>query len=115
MVFHLLDIQAGVKLVRGIVKDVQPEKLVLSDGSEVPYGLLVWSTGVGPSGFVKSLDLPKSIDGRYMSHIDLVCFSFTCVIVGLHNGKIFEFFTIEIILFLRWSALNGLSFWIIVA
>lgn len=56
--------KAGVKLVTGVVKDVQPGKIVLSDGSEVPYGLLVWSTGVGPSGFVKSLELPKSHDGR---------------------------------------------------
>lgn len=58
--------QSGVRLVRGIVKDVQPEKVVLSDGTEVPYGLLVWSTGVGPSLFVKSLGFPKSPEGRYL-------------------------------------------------
>lgn len=49
----------------GVVKEVHPNKIVLSDGSEVPYGLLVWSTGVGPSEFVKSLNLPKSPGGRY--------------------------------------------------
>ncbi|KAL0353141.1 UNVERIFIED_CONTAM: Internal alternative NAD(P)H-ubiquinone oxidoreductase A2, mitochondrial [Sesamum angustifolium] len=54
----------GVRLVRGVVKEVHPNKLVLSDGSDVPYGLLVWSTGVGPSTFVRSLDLPKSPGGR---------------------------------------------------
>ncbi|WVZ66368.1 hypothetical protein U9M48_015599 [Paspalum notatum var. saurae] len=54
----------GVKLVRGIVKDVNPTEITLSDGTSVPYGLLVWSTGVGPSEFVKSLDLPKSPGGR---------------------------------------------------
>lgn len=54
----------GVKLVRGVVKEVEPTKIVLSDGTSVPYGLLVWSTGVGPSEFVKSLDLPKSPGGR---------------------------------------------------
>lgn len=54
----------GVRLVRGVVKEVHPKKIVLSDGSDVPYGLLVWSTGVGPSEFVKSLDLPKSQGGR---------------------------------------------------
>ncbi|KAI5001798.1 hypothetical protein ZWY2020_026448 [Hordeum vulgare] len=37
----------------GIVKDVQPDKLILDNGEEVPYGLLVWSTGVGASSFVK--------------------------------------------------------------
>ncbi|CAN6453425.1 unnamed protein product [Victoria cruziana] len=54
----------GVRLVHGVVKEVQPKKVLLSDGTEVPYGLLVWSTGVGPSPFVKSLDLPKSPGGR---------------------------------------------------
>ncbi|OMO90425.1 FAD-dependent pyridine nucleotide-disulfide oxidoreductase [Corchorus olitorius] len=56
--------KSGVRLVRGIVKDVKPQNLILSDGSEVPYGLLVWSTGVGPSPFVNSLGLPKSPGGR---------------------------------------------------
>ena len=56
--------QSGVRLVRGIVKYVKPQKLILNDGTEVPYGLLVWSTGVGPSSFVKSLELPKSPGGR---------------------------------------------------
>lgn len=59
-VFH----QSGVRLVRGIVKDVKAEKLILDDGTEVPYGLLVWSTGVGPSPLIKSLDLPKAPGGR---------------------------------------------------
>lgn len=49
------------------MKEVHPRKLVLSDGSDVPYGLLVWSTGVGPSEFVKSLNVPKSPGGRYTS------------------------------------------------
>ncbi|KAK7252191.1 hypothetical protein RIF29_35974 [Crotalaria pallida] len=56
--------KSGVHLVRGVVKEVHPKKLVLSDGTDVPYGLLVWSTGVGPSEFVKSLNLPKSPGGR---------------------------------------------------
>lgn len=56
--------KSGVRLVRGIVKDVKPQKLILDDGTEVPYGLLVWSTGVGPSPFVRSLDLPKGPGGR---------------------------------------------------
>ncbi|KAH1197013.1 Internal alternative NAD(P)H-ubiquinone oxidoreductase A1, mitochondrial [Glycine max] len=56
--------QSGVRLVRGIVKDVKPQKIVLNDGSEVPYGLLVWSTGVGPLPIIQSLDLPKAPGGR---------------------------------------------------
>ncbi|XP_078435131.1 internal alternative NAD(P)H-ubiquinone oxidoreductase A1, mitochondrial-like [Wolffia australiana] len=56
--------KSGVRLVRGIVKHVQPQSLILDDGTEVPFGLLVWSTGVGPSPFVKSLQFPKSPGGR---------------------------------------------------
>jgi NADH:ubiquinone reductase (non-electrogenic) len=56
--------KSGVRLVRGIVKDVEEKKIILNDGTEVPYGLLVWSTGVGPSPFIQSLDLPKSPGGR---------------------------------------------------
>ncbi|XP_078180392.1 internal alternative NAD(P)H-ubiquinone oxidoreductase A2, mitochondrial-like [Carex rostrata] len=56
--------KSGVRLVRGVVKDVQGEKIILTDGDEVPYGLLVWSTGVGPSSFIRSLELPKSPGGR---------------------------------------------------
>ncbi|KAK4351595.1 hypothetical protein RND71_030908 [Anisodus tanguticus] len=52
--------KSGVCLVGGLVQDVQPEKIILSDGTDVPYGLLVWSTGVGPSPFVNSLDVPKA-------------------------------------------------------
>ncbi|PWZ12913.1 Internal alternative NAD(P)H-ubiquinone oxidoreductase A1, mitochondrial [Zea mays] len=54
----------GVNLVRGIVKEVKATEITLSDGTRVPYGLLVWSTGVGPSEFVRSLHLPKSPGGR---------------------------------------------------
>ncbi|XP_062187120.1 internal alternative NAD(P)H-ubiquinone oxidoreductase A1, mitochondrial-like [Phragmites australis] len=54
----------GVKLVRGIVKEVKPTEIILTDGAHVPYGLLVWSTGVGPSKFVRSLGVPKSPGGR---------------------------------------------------
>ncbi|KAM1309243.1 hypothetical protein PS2_005979 [Malus domestica] len=55
---------SGVRLVRGIVKDVKDKKIILNDVTEVPYGLLVWSTGVGPSPLVNSLLLPKSPGGR---------------------------------------------------
>lgn len=56
--------KSGVHLMRGVVKEVHPKNIVLSDGTEVPYGLLVWSTGVGPSEFTKALNLPKSPGGR---------------------------------------------------
>lgn len=58
--------QSGVRFRRGIVKEVHSKKIVLNDGTDVPYGLLVWSTGVGPSEFVKSINLPKAPGGRYI-------------------------------------------------
>lgn len=58
--------QSGVHLLRGVVKEVLPKEILLSDGTRVPYGLLVWSTGVGPSEFIKSLDLPRSPGGRFV-------------------------------------------------
>ncbi|GER33225.1 internal alternative NAD(P)H-ubiquinoneoxidoreductase A1 [Striga asiatica] len=56
--------KSGVRLVRGIVKDVQSDKIILSDDTDIPYGVLVWSTGVGPSPFVSSLEVPKAPGGR---------------------------------------------------
>ncbi|KAL2537705.1 Glycosyltransferase [Forsythia ovata] len=44
--------RSGVHLVRGIVKDVQPQKIILSDGTDIPFGLLVWSTGAADSGLL---------------------------------------------------------------
>lgn len=57
-------LQSGVRLVTGLVKEVHPGRLILSNGSEVPYGLLVWSTGVGPSDFVRASPLQKTRTGR---------------------------------------------------
>jgi hypothetical protein len=73
--------QSGVSLMRGVVKEVHPKKIVLSDETNVPYGLLVWSTGVGPSQFVKSLDLPKAPGGRYWQQdIYLILFCFLAIL-----------------------------------
>jgi NADH dehydrogenase FAD-containing subunit len=78
--------------VRGIVKDVQPNKLILKDGEEVPYGLLVWSTGVGPS-FVKSLPFPKSPGGRYNRLVDpkiMYLFGFFAIFLYVYMFPPFE-------------------------
>jgi NADH dehydrogenase FAD-containing subunit len=57
------------------VKDVKAQKIVLNDGTEVPYGLLVWSTGVGPSPIIQSLDLPKAPGGRLVTLLNIVAFT----------------------------------------
>lgn len=46
------------------VTRVEEEMIVLQDGTQIPYGLVVWSTGIGPTEFVQSLSLPKDRDGR---------------------------------------------------
>ena len=47
-----------------IVKEVAATEVILGDGSRVPYGLLVWSTGIGPSAFVQSLPFPQTQHSR---------------------------------------------------
>ena len=42
------------------MKDVQDQYIILNDDCEVPYGLLIWSTGVGPSPIIHDLDIPKA-------------------------------------------------------
>ncbi len=54
-------------LLNSPVRRVLSDKIVLSDESEIPYGLLVWSTGNGPTDFVKSLPYPKDRTGRLLT------------------------------------------------
>ena len=49
-----------VKLLLGkSVKTMHPHSLELSDGTEISFGLCVWSTGNEQIPFVKGLDFPK--------------------------------------------------------
>lgn len=48
------------------VKQVTEGEILLEDGSSVPYGLLVWSTGNGPTDFVRSLPFRKDSAGRLL-------------------------------------------------
>lgn len=56
--------RAGVHLVKAVVKEVRAEEVELVDGQVLPFGLLVWSTGVGPTPFVLSLPFVKTPKGR---------------------------------------------------
>ena len=56
--------KSGVEVVKAQVKEVTETTVVLNDGSEIEHGLLVWSTGVGPTPFISSLPFAKSKDGR---------------------------------------------------
>ncbi|PNW72560.1 hypothetical protein CHLRE_16g691552v5 [Chlamydomonas reinhardtii] len=57
-------IQGGVLLRKGIVHEVTPREVVLKDGTVLPYGLCIWSTGVGPTPFSLSLPFAKTAVGR---------------------------------------------------
>ncbi len=52
---------------RSVVSRVEKECVVLSDGSEVPAGLVVWSTGIGPRSFIRHLPLAKDDRGRIVT------------------------------------------------
>lgn len=41
--------------------------ITLKNGTTVPYGLLVWSTGVGPTSFVRTLPFAKSKTSRILT------------------------------------------------
>lgn len=57
-------VRAGVHLTRGVVKEVRHHELELQDGNVIPFGLCVWSTGVGPTDFTLSLPFVKTGKGR---------------------------------------------------
>lgn len=46
------------------VKEVQPRKVILDDGTEIPCGLIVWSTGVGPRKLVREMKNVELTRGR---------------------------------------------------
>lgn len=42
-----------------LVTRVEPEAILLGSGEQIPYGLLVWSTGIGPTEFIENQPFPK--------------------------------------------------------
>lgn len=49
------------------VKEVQPGKLILEDGSTIEAEVIVWSTGFAPAGFVQGLSFTKERTGRILT------------------------------------------------
>lgn len=56
-----IDVRANSPVVEVTSRHVQ-----LKNGDKIPYGLLVWSTGIGPTSLVESLQLPKTKSGRLL-------------------------------------------------
>ncbi len=52
--------------LKSLVKEVRENAVVLADGTEIPTGLVIWSTGIGPTDLVRSLDFPKDARGRIL-------------------------------------------------
>jgi NADH:ubiquinone reductase (non-electrogenic) len=50
--------------MQGVVKVVEEGSLTLTDDTVVPFGLCIWSTGVGPTPFTLSLPFAKTKVGR---------------------------------------------------
>lgn len=50
-----------------MVKEVRSGVVVLQSGEEIGYGLVVWSTGNGPTDLVANLDLPKDRARRVLT------------------------------------------------
>jgi NADH dehydrogenase FAD-containing subunit len=46
--------------LEAFVKEITKDKIKLSDGEEIDYGLVVWSAGIGATQLVKESNLPKS-------------------------------------------------------
>lgn len=48
------------------VRAVTDRHVELADGTRLPYGLLLWSTGNGPTAFARRVSLPKDSKGRFV-------------------------------------------------
>lgn len=46
------------------MKEVTATEAVLKDGRVIPFGVCVWSTGVGPTPFIDALGFAKTARGR---------------------------------------------------
>lgn len=50
-----------------LVTKIDKKSVHLKDGSRIPYGLVVWTAGIGPSVFVKSLPFEKDESSRIVT------------------------------------------------
>ena len=49
------------------VKEVRRDRVVLADGEEIPCGLVVWSTGIGPTPLATTSGFPTNAHGRIVT------------------------------------------------
>ncbi|GFU12912.1 internal alternative NAD(P)H-ubiquinone oxidoreductase A2, mitochondrial [Nephila pilipes] len=53
-------------LLKTSVVEVKEDCVILKDGTHIPCGLVVWSTGLSPRPFTQSLKLPKNSRGQIL-------------------------------------------------
>lgn len=56
-----IQVRTGIRTVR-----LEKDRAILNDGSEIPFGMVVWSTGLGPTIAVNNFDLPKDKTSRVL-------------------------------------------------
>lgn len=59
-------IDNGVIIKKAQVKYIDKDYIKLDDESKLNYGICIWSTGIGPTKFTKSLDFKKSKNGQLL-------------------------------------------------
>lgn len=79
-----IQVRTGAPVVR-----VETNKLVLRDGAEVPHGLLVWSTGIGPTALVGALPFPKDRNFRILTD-DYFCVKATQGVYAIGDCAVIE-------------------------
>uniref|UniRef100_A0A0B7A9J8 Uncharacterized protein n=1 Tax=Arion vulgaris TaxID=1028688 RepID=A0A0B7A9J8_9EUPU len=57
----------GFKLIQSTVVEVTPDSVKLQDGSVIPCGLVVWSTGLSPREFTRTLNCVKNKGGQILT------------------------------------------------
>ncbi|BFZ18506.1 hypothetical protein BsWGS_21545 [Bradybaena similaris] len=57
----------GFELIRASVVEVTPTSVKLQDGTVIPCGLVVWSTGLSQREFTRSLAFPKNKAGQILT------------------------------------------------
>ncbi|XP_059175954.1 probable NADH dehydrogenase isoform X1 [Physella acuta] len=57
----------GFNILQTTVIEVKPDSVKLKDGTSIPCALVVWSTGLAPRDFTKTLNLTKNKSGQIIT------------------------------------------------
>ncbi|GFO07833.1 (Zinc transporter zip1-like [Plakobranchus ocellatus] len=57
----------GFEMIRSSVVEVTKDSVKLKNGTVIPCGLVVWSTGLAPRAFTTALNFPKNKNGQILT------------------------------------------------